>query len=159
MRRMQAQGDIFFSNAGMLRLSQPIKETLLVPANLAGELKRFGVAAFREEAIRDPFELTGCVLSSLLTARTEGDFTPTLGMAGLQDLLSHYHALTALDIRAARPQCDRYFIPEEAIEQFYQRFGQPALIAARDAGDPSAQPASRRSTPSMTVPAGGSDVC
>jgi NADPH:quinone reductase-like Zn-dependent oxidoreductase/acyl carrier protein len=159
MRRMQTQGDIFFSNAGMLRLSQPIKETLLVPANLAGELKRFGVAAFREESIRDPFELTGCVLSSLLTARTEGDFTPTLGMAGLQDLLSHYHALTALDIRAARAQCDRYFIPDEAIEQFCRRFGQPVVTDANDGANRSAQPGSRRATPSMTIPAAGGDRC
>jgi acyl transferase domain-containing protein/acyl carrier protein len=122
-QRLEADGDIFFSNAGMLRLPAPIRETVLVPAGAEGVLEHFGVAAFREEVLRDPHELTACVLSSLLTGRPDGAFPPTLGLAELTDLVGHYRELAPLDIGPARPQCDNYFMPEEAVEHFRRQFG------------------------------------
>jgi hypothetical protein len=123
MRRLQAEADIFFSNAGMLRLPAPIHETVLVPAGAEELLARFGVDAYREEAVRDPYELTACVLSSLLTGRPDGAFPPTVGLAGLPELMQHYHELEFLSIGPARPQCEKYFVPEEAVERFRRRFG------------------------------------
>jgi acyl transferase domain-containing protein/NADPH:quinone reductase-like Zn-dependent oxidoreductase/SAM-dependent methyltransferase/acyl carrier protein len=122
MRRLEEEADIFFSNAGILRLPAPIRETLVVPAGTEDWLPRF-VGPYREEMVREPHELTACVLSSLLTARSDGTFPPTLGLAGLTDLLSHYHELQYLDIGPARPQCDKYFVPEQAVERFRRRFG------------------------------------
>jgi len=129
MQRLSAAGDILFSNAGMLCLPAPIRETVLVPGGAAGELMRFGVSAFREEVLRHPCELTACVLSSLLTARPDGSFPPTLGLAGPQDLARHYYALAESDITAARPQCDKYFIEEEAVERFRRRFGGASRVS------------------------------
>jgi acyl carrier protein len=123
MRRLEAEADIFFSNAGMLRLPAPIHETVLLPAGVEESLARFGAAVYREEMLRDPKEMTACVLSSLLTTRSEGAFPPTLGLAGLTELMSHYHELAFLDIGPARPQCDNYFVPDEAVERFRRRFG------------------------------------
>lgn len=132
MHRLRTDADIFFSNAGMLRLPAPIRETMVVPAAAEALLTSFGVAAFREELLRDPYELTACILSSLLTGRSDGSFPPTLGLAALQDLISHYRDLAALDIGPARPQCDKYFVPQDAVERFRQRHGReiPAVGAA-----------------------------
>jgi hypothetical protein len=123
-RRLESDADILFSNAGMLRLPQPIRETILVPPSATEVLASFGVAAFREEVVRDANELTACVLSSLLTGRPDGAFPPTLGLAEISDLVAHYRELDALDIGPARLQCDSYFLSEEAVARFRGRFGQ-----------------------------------
>jgi len=62
VRRIEERGDILFSNAGMLRLPQPVRETLVVPDGAEAALEAFGVAAFRDEVARDARELTACVL-------------------------------------------------------------------------------------------------
>ena len=73
--------------------------------------------------VRDPHELTACVLSSLLTGRADGAFAPTVGYAGMSDLVAHYRELGALGIGPARLQCDNYFVPNEAVDRFRRRFG------------------------------------
>ena len=117
MRRAEEHGDFLFSNVGMLRLPSPIRETVIIPTGSESVLEKFGVAAFRDEVVRDPYELTACVLSSLLTGQHEG-FGPTLGLAGVLDLVSHYRSLEALDITPAGLQCETYFVPPELIDRF-----------------------------------------
>jgi hypothetical protein len=131
VRRLEAEADILFTNAGMLRLPSPIRETMFIPRGGEDVLARFGVAAFREEVVRDTHELTACVLSSLLTGRADGAFAPTIGFAGLSELVAHYRELGALGIGPARLQCDNYFVPDEAIERFRRRFGHTTAIADR----------------------------
>ena len=123
MHRLKMDADIFFSNAGMLRLPTPIRETMVVPPAAEALLQSFGVATYREELIRDPNELTACVLSSLLTGQPDGSFPPTIGLAGLPALVDHYQNLSRLHIESARPQCDKYFLPDETVERFRLRFG------------------------------------
>jgi polyketide synthase 12/epothilone polyketide synthase D len=117
VRRAEEHGDFLFSNVGMLRLAAPIRETVTIPTGSEAVLEQFGVAAFRDEVVRDPYELTACVLSGLLTGRYEG-FEPTLGLAGVPDLVSHYRSLAALSITAAKLQCETYFVTAELIERF-----------------------------------------
>ena len=45
----QSRNDILFSNAGMLKLSAPIRETLVVPDRGEAAIEAFGAAAFRDE--------------------------------------------------------------------------------------------------------------
>src|SRR5204862_99807 len=82
---------------------------------------RLGTDAFRRELVRDPRELTACILSSLLTDRHEG-FRATLGLADLTDLRSHYNGLIRLGITAARPQCGTYFVPDDVRDRFREKF-------------------------------------
>jgi polyketide synthase 12/epothilone polyketide synthase D len=117
VRRAEEHGDFLFSNVGMLRLPSPIRETVTIPTGCEAVLAKFGVAAFRDEVVRDPYELTACVLSSLLTGRHEG-FGPTLSLAGVHDLVSHYRSLEALGITAAGLQCETFFVPPELIGRF-----------------------------------------
>jgi hypothetical protein len=117
VRRAEQHGDLLFSNVGMLRLAAPIRETVTIPTGSEAVLEQFGVDAFRDEVVRDPYELTACVLSSVLTRRYEG-FEPTLGLAGVLDLVSHYRGLEALSITAAKLQCETYFVTAQLIERF-----------------------------------------
>src|SRR5207237_779997 len=122
IRRAEGDADLFFGNAGMVRLSDPIHETVFLPPGAESVVARLGEEEFRRERARDPRELTACILSSLLTERQEG-FRATVGLAELSDLLGHYHGLIRLGITAARPQCGKYFVPEEVVRRFQDRFG------------------------------------
>jgi NADPH:quinone reductase-like Zn-dependent oxidoreductase/acyl carrier protein len=130
VRRATKSADVLFSNAGMLRLPRPVYETFVLPAGGETVLERFGVAAFRDEMARDPNELTACVLSSVLTNRYAG-FDPTLGMARTEDLVRHYLGLESLGLRAARLQCENYFVPDSIVCRFAGRYRRlPAPLAA-----------------------------
>jgi hypothetical protein len=129
VRRAETAADLFFSNAGLVRLTEPVRETLFLPPGTQEAVARFGAEAFRNEVERDPYELTACILSSLLTDRHEG-LRPTLGLAAPEDLRGHHQGLLRLGITAARPQCEKYFVPDEVVRRFREQFGAPA--AARD---------------------------
>ncbi len=128
IRRSEDEADLFFSNAGMTRLPDPIRETVFLPPGAEAVVARLGDAAFRRELTRDPRELTGCILSSLLTDRHEG-FSATVGLATLDDLRSHYQGLQRLGITAARPQCGTYFVPEDVVNRFRAKFASPQEAA------------------------------
>jgi hypothetical protein len=125
IQRAEADADLFFGNAGMVRLPEAIRETVFLPPGAEPVVARLGDAAFRKELSRDPHELTACILSSLLTDRHEG-FRATVGLADLSDLRSHYRGLQRMGITAARPQCGTYFVPEEVVKRFRAGFAAPA---------------------------------
>lgn len=125
IERAASAGDLFFSNAGMARLPDPIRETVFLPPGAEPIVARFGDDAFRRELARDPRELTACILSSLLTLRFD-EFQPTVGLADLIDLRSHYNGLVRLGITAARPQCGTHFVPDEVLNRFRDKFSAPA---------------------------------
>jgi acyl transferase domain-containing protein/NADPH:quinone reductase-like Zn-dependent oxidoreductase/acyl carrier protein len=131
IRRIEDRADILFSNAGMLRLPRPVRETLVLPYGAEAALEAFGVAAFRDEVARDARELTACVLSSALTASRPG-FRSTIGLAKLDDLVSHYRGLEDAGVSAARLQCENYFVPDSLIARFAERFGALSEQSAAD---------------------------
>jgi hypothetical protein len=131
IRRIEERADIVFSNGGMLRLPQPINETFVVPDGAEAVLEAFGVAAFRDAVARDTHELTACVLSSALSASRSG-FPSTLGLAKLDDLVSHYRGLQDAGVSAARLQCESYFVPDDLVLRFAERYGALSLQTAAD---------------------------
>jgi acyl transferase domain-containing protein len=125
IQRAEADADLFFGNAGMVRLPDPIRETVFLPPGAEAVVARLGDAAFRKELARDPHELTACILSSILTDRHEG-FRATVGLADLTDLRGHYRGLQRMGITAARPQCGTYFVPDEVVRRFRQQHAAPS---------------------------------
>jgi hypothetical protein len=119
--RAETDADLLFGNVGMVRLPEPIRETVFLPPGAGPFVAQFGDAAFRRELLRDPHELTACILSALLTDRHEG-FNATVGLAELADLQSHARGLARLGVTAARPQCGAYFLPDEVVNRFRDRF-------------------------------------
>ena len=61
---------------------------------------------------RNPNEMTGCVLASLLTGMAD-EVKVTLGAVKAEDSLAHYRHLEKLGIKPAALQVDGYFLPED----------------------------------------------
>ena len=120
IRRIEEQQDILFTTGGLLRCAKEIKETIYLPDG-AGELfASLGFDKVQRLAGRDPREITGCILSSLLTGHGP-DIQTTIGPVEVEDSLAHYKLLEKLELEAARPQCEGFFIGSEIIESFKER--------------------------------------
>ncbi|MCB1235640.1 MAG: amino acid adenylation domain-containing protein [Verrucomicrobiae bacterium] len=118
IRRASEKGDVLFTTGGELSLGETVGETIYLPENAEEMAGSGGIEGgfLRFLAGRDPVEITGCVLVSLLTGRKE-TVKPTLGPLTVEDALAHYRYLNELGIGAARLQMHGYFLPEEAIEK------------------------------------------
>ncbi len=81
-----------------------------------------GAAQLQAILERDPFEITGCVLSSLLSSRFE-HLEPTVGLIDGDTSLRHYETLVQLGFGAADLHCDDYVLAEESVGNFRRRFG------------------------------------
>lgn len=128
IRRTEWEGDLFFSNAGITRHQVPIKQTVYIPAGMESVLAQCNFQQLPNEFSRDPYELSGSVLSSLLTSQFE-DFQATVGLADLMDLRSHYHGLQRRGIGPSRPQFGTYFISDDVINQFRYRCAELSFSA------------------------------
>ena len=117
IRRAEEKRDLLFTTGGLLRFASQINETIFLPNGGEAFIEQHGSSKLRALAARDPQELTGCIFSSLLTAKWD-DVQPTLGPVTIKDSMAHYRFLESLGIEVARPQCESYFIDPELIAEF-----------------------------------------
>ncbi len=117
IQRIETEHDILFTTGGLIRLQEEVKETIFLPSSAVERIEEMGGNRLLSLVGRDPREMTGCILSSLLTGR-KPDIRPTLGPVKLKDSLAHYKLLHSLDLESARPQCEGYFISPESIKRF-----------------------------------------
>jgi amino acid adenylation domain-containing protein len=133
MRRLETQGDVLFTEGGVLRSPRPVALLRHLPRAREAMLP----PAVRERLLtHHPDHITGCVLSSLLTACFE-DVRPVLGLPTTEDCLANYRRLTQLGFEAASLHCGTQVIPEELIRVFRQRHGG---AAERDQAFPATPP-------------------
>lgn len=117
IKRLETNHDILFTTSGLLRLGEEIKETIYLPSGTASLLEELGGNQLLALAGRDSKEITGCILSGLLTGRNP-DIKPTLGPVSLEDSLAHFNLLQSPEFGSARLQCENYFISPETIKLF-----------------------------------------
>jgi amino acid adenylation domain-containing protein len=123
--RLRAQQDILFTEGGMLRAPQPLRQTIYVPADLEQVVQTIPAEVF---ANHDPHHITGCVLSALLSAQRT-DLPATVGFPSLETCLAHYDAVTRLGFDAAALHCES-FVPEaRTVQEFRRQFGREADAA------------------------------
>ncbi len=125
IQRIETQHDILFTTGGLIRLQEEVKETIYLPGGAVERIEELGGNRLLNLVGRDPREMTGCILSSLLTGR-KPDIRPTLGPVKMEDSLAHYKLLHSLDLESARPQCENYFISPESIERFKKATSTPS---------------------------------
>jgi len=118
-RRIREQQDILFTEGGMLRAPQPMRQVIYVPAGLERHVPTLPAALF---ANYDAHHITGCVLSSLLTSKRP-ELTATLGLVSPHACFDHYRALENLGFQAARLHCEEYAVDEDAVREFRRQFG------------------------------------
>lgn len=118
VRRLHERQDILFTEGGMLRAPRPLRQVLYVPADLEQVMPTIPAEVISNY---DPQHITGCVLSSVLSA-LRADLPPTLGLVGPQACLDHYQALEQLGFRAAL-HCEGCTLDKEGVRDFRRRFG------------------------------------
>ena len=116
VRRFQDQADLLFTEGGVLQAPTQIRRQFYLPRQ---DASRVDLSAFTQV---DPYEITGCIFSSLLSARF-AQLPPMVGLADNASSRQHYEQLEQLDFQAARLHCEGYVLETQAIERFRQRFG------------------------------------
>ena len=117
IKRLETDHDILFTTGGLIRLNEEIEETIYLPSGTASLLEELGENQLLALAGRDSREITGCILSSLVSG-SRPEIKCTLGRVTLEDSLAHYRFLQSSGFEAARPQCENYFISPKAVARF-----------------------------------------
>lgn len=119
IERFQAQEDILFTEGGVLQSPHPVTRLRYLPRYLE---KIMSTAEMENFLKGNPFNIMGCVFSSLLSSCFE-NLKPTVGVFDWRISVQHYEVLEQLDFQAADLHCGDYRLPEESIRNFRQRFG------------------------------------
>ena len=115
LQRLDMDGDILFTEGGLLHLPFASTCQLYLPAEVETILRRtetISLMAF------EPREITGCALSGLLI-HSYSDLEPTIGEVDGETCLQHYEHLHSLQFGVADP----FAIREDSIQRFRERFG------------------------------------
>ncbi len=118
IQRLEQQHDVLFTEGGFLQAPTPTTLVRHVPAHLREVFPPHLLHLLQQ---RDRHTITGCVLSSALTARYPQRITPTVGLVTGDEAITHYHLLGELGYRGAPLQCDGYVLPDEHIAAFRYR--------------------------------------
>jgi len=114
LRRLHTDGDILFTEGGVLKSPTPIGQTTYLPESWSDPLIGY--------ARRDVHDITGCILAGLLAARFD-NLAPTVGPVTVVESVQHYYKLRALGFEAADLHSDQYTLSPHLIDGFRQRFG------------------------------------
>ena len=116
MQRFQDRADILFTAGGVLRAPTQIRRQFYLPRQNAAQVD---LSAFTQV---DPYEITGCIFSSLLSARYS-QLPPTLGFTDNTTSREHLAILGDLGFQAAQLHCEGYVLEAPAIQRFRRCFG------------------------------------
>jgi amino acid adenylation domain-containing protein len=119
VRRIETDGDILFTEGDLLRLPFESTSLMYLPAGVETALRQTKAISLLDF---EPFAITGCVLSGLLTHRYP-DLEPTIGEVDGETCLLHYKHLHSLRLGVADPYCEGYAIHEDLVQRFRERFG------------------------------------
>lgn len=114
LHRLYTDGDILFTEGGVLKSPNPIGQTTYLPESWSEPLIGY--------ARRDVHDITGCILAGLLAARFD-NLAPTVGPVTVVEGVQHYYKLKTLGFEAADLHSDQYTLEQHLIDGFRQRFG------------------------------------
>ena len=114
IQRVESKQDILFTEGGMLKSPEPIQSTLYLPAANDIVLQDY-------LSTYNPFYITGCVFSSLLSAQLQAQ--TTIGLVEIEASFQHYELLKKLKFQAADIHCLHYKVPKHLVTHFKQHFG------------------------------------
>jgi predicted amino acid dehydrogenase len=97
--RVESRNDILVSSGGSLR----VPDTMIWHAALPAELAAFAPHTGASMVLPSEHEITGCMLSALLSARH--GFPATLGPASIADCRAHWQGLARLGVQAPNLSC------------------------------------------------------
>ncbi len=119
MQRVRTQRDILFTEGGTLYAPEPLELIAYVPAGLEQVTQAVPAEFF---ANYDAHQITGCVLSSLLSV-VRPELPPVVGAIGPETCLAHYQALEALGFAAPGLHCGSFAFDDDSVQTVRRRFG------------------------------------
>ncbi len=126
LRRFQVQNDLLVTDGDLLVAPEPLPICLHFPRGVDVGLREEYVASFSNF---NPRAITGCILSSLLSAQF-ADLPPTLGLIDSPSALRHYETLSRLGFRSAPLHMNDTLLDERSIKLFRTRFGNTRPISS-----------------------------
>jgi amino acid adenylation domain-containing protein len=117
--RFKARKDILFTEGGVLLAPQPIRRVRWLPRFVEERAKASYVQRLPSHY---PSQITGCVLSSLLSFSFP-ELTPTLGLVDSGDSVRHYQRLSSLGFVAAALHCRDFILPSDCVTEFRHKYG------------------------------------
>lgn len=118
LKRFDEQGDILFTEGGVLAAPATIPQTAFVPPWLAGALDADPITLLAQP---EPRNITGCILSSVLTLK-HPELAATVGSVDRHESLRHFERLVALGYDAAALHCDGRLLDTSKVDAFRERF-------------------------------------
>lgn len=120
--RFRERGDVLFTEGGVLKAPEPIPRLLYLPrgAERLARLLPGGLPGMPGVSRAD--EITGCVLSSLLSTRF-ADLPPTIGEVDPDVSVRHYERLRALGYDGADLHCEGFALAPESVARFREHAG------------------------------------
>jgi amino acid adenylation domain-containing protein len=115
IKRFEADGDILFTEGGILRLPQPIEEIRYSP-NVANN-PFDGMVNYRHS----DYDIMGCIFSSLLPNAFQ-NMKPVIGTVKLETCIQRYKKFKELDYKGPSLCCKEYLLDENKIRNFKIRF-------------------------------------
>ncbi|MCT4686726.1 non-ribosomal peptide synthetase [Vallitalea sp.] len=115
--RLESQKDILFTEAGILKLVQPIHEIRYMPSGEEEGRLYSNMVHYRNY----DDEIMGCVYSSILTDKFN-ELKPIIGQLDIETCHLHYKKLRELGCTAAELCCKDYIIPKEIIDEFKENY-------------------------------------
>ncbi|MCK5811275.1 MAG: amino acid adenylation domain-containing protein [Clostridiales bacterium] len=117
IKRLHEKSDILFTEGGVLESNEIINKRIYLPAGI-----RDNVLNSYSQQFASDRDITGCILSSLLSAKYDS-LQPVLGISKLSECIRNYKLLNELQYLGAMPHCDDYIIPTNFIKNFTRNFG------------------------------------
>ncbi len=111
-KRILTRGDILATEGGVLEVSGTITNKLYIPDGIDDSILSRYHSHFTSEKL-----ITGCILSSLLTASELG-INPSIGEIDNKDSICNFHKLKKLGYRGADLHFDDFQVPETRIKTF-----------------------------------------
>ena len=116
INRILTTGDILVTEGGVLEIPEIINNKIYLPVEIDFDIIKKYKVHFSSEN-----EMTGCILSSLLSVKFD-NLKPQTGYVSTQECIDHYRLLTENGYKGAALHCDTFFIPKENIDSFVSRY-------------------------------------
>eukprot|EP01065_Artemidia_motanka_P026143 TRINITY_DN31061_c0_g1_i1.p1 TRINITY_DN31061_c0_g1~~TRINITY_DN31061_c0_g1_i1.p1 ORF type:complete len:415 (+),score=102.05 TRINITY_DN31061_c0_g1_i1:79-1323(+) len=120
-KRIRERRDVLATEGGPLRLPEPLRERFALPTRWSLD----DPDGFAAGTKKDPREVMGCTLSSLLTAKEPVRLRPQTGPVESDDSVRHFEKLRELRCEGCDLNIDEVPLPPECIAEFRKRAAAP----------------------------------
>jgi hypothetical protein len=118
IERFYSKEDILFSEGGVLEIPFPLKQTFYLPPDISSS----GESSELLEEDYNPYNIMGCIFSSLLTS-VYHDIELNIGEVNIFQSYNNYQKYKGLRFKGSMPHCGDYKLDVDIIQKFRDKYG------------------------------------